>query len=60
MSDYNLTDYFWWLYDLSLLETMEIALVDNIKMEHQTCEIYISSIHREFQVVAWHGVAGHE
>ena len=53
------TTVFWLLYDLSLLETIEIIFAGNLIVEYRIGIIAILGTKPE-TVLTWHGVAGHE
>lgn len=51
--------HFWWLYEMSLLETMEIMFSDTITIDYRDTIIAICSDNGN-NIITWHGMAGHE
>lgn len=59
MIDPAKSKHFWWLYDMSLLETLEIIFSDTIYIDDQGDKIAIVSVDSD-HVSIWHGVSRHE
>jgi len=52
--------YFWWLHQMSLLDTMSITCAKHIEIEEQRRVICISRTTGDKAILTWHGVSGHE
>ena len=49
----------WFLYDMSLLETMEIVFSETITIDYYD-DIIVIYLSKNDDILAWHGTAGHE